>query len=46
MQLPAGQQDSFVFRWQYVLAGQAATAGAVGSSASWRIMFFASYDSL
>ena len=42
MQLPAGQQDSFVFRWQYVLAGQAATAGAVDSHLG--VMVFASYD--
>jgi hypothetical protein len=42
MQLPTGQQDSFVFKWQYVLAGQAAPAPAGGSHPG--VMVFASYD--
>jgi len=44
MQLPTGQQDCFVIRWQYVLAGQAATAEAVDSHHA--VMVFASYDCL
>jgi len=42
MQLPSGQQDSFVIKWRYVAAGQAATAAAVGPLGG--VMVFASYD--
>jgi hypothetical protein len=42
MQLPAGQQDNFVIRWLYAVAGQAATAVAVGSHHG--VMVFANYD--